>query len=51
MLEQFFKTKREEYEYAKRHNLKALQQAIRQCVKKTAKLHQVKIQPTQLELF
>lgn len=51
MLEEFYRIKREEYEYAKKHNLKMLQEVIRQSVKKSIKHHKLKPQPKQLELF
>jgi len=51
MLEEFFRIKREEYEYAKKHNLKTLQEVIRQSVKKTIKNQKLQPVNKQLELF
>lgn len=41
----FLEVKRKEYEYADKHNLKALKEVIRVCVKKTIKNNQIKLVP------
>lgn len=50
-IEMYLKIKREEYEYAQKHNLKALAEVTRQAVKKTCKKFKVTPQSQQLELF
>lgn len=44
-LQSYLKVKREEYEFAKKNNLKALQEVTRAAVKKTIKKFNLKLVP------
>lgn len=52
MIEHFLETKRKEYEWAVKHDLKTLQRVILEGVKKTIAYHNYKPEPAkQLKLF